>query len=94
MSGQQTDEMVVSGERQANDGPVLWSLRWRGPWRLRNGDGDVLDEGHMICELRVYRAGNWIVCGGDGCVVLADDDPAHLDQLARCLLGRVVRPPG
>jgi hypothetical protein len=36
----------------------------------------------------VFVPGNWIVCGGDGCLVLRTEDIETLRMLALCLLGR------
>lgn len=92
---------VGGGETEEGDeerGPVLWSLTWQGYARRRDENGDVLDEEPVGCVLKVYYAGNWVVCGHNGAVVVKDDDPVLLERLATCLMGRVVTaarvPPG
>ncbi len=91
------DQVAGTGVSEAGKAPVLWSLEWHGYARRRNELGDVVDEGPVSCVLKVFYAGNWIVCGHNGAVVVRDGDAALLERLAACLMGTVVAgqpPPG
>lgn len=64
-----------------------WSVVWHGYVR-ETTDGKVTREEGAGCRLEVYEDGNWIICGGDGCVLVSDDDPARFERLAQALLGK------
>jgi hypothetical protein len=60
-----------------------WSMTWRTPAR-GVGAGSPLQS---VAVLRVYSDDVGIVVAGNGCVVLAPDDPEQAARLA-ALLGR------
>lgn len=85
MDGENRQDRGVS-----DDGECLWSVRWHGYRRVFGEGGLVTEEVGSACELRVMVEGDWIVCGGDGCVVVAAGDAGRFERLAVCLLGRSV----
>lgn len=64
-----------------------WVVVWHGYVRESRNGAIVREEG-AGCELKVFADGNWIICGGEGCVLVREDDPVRFEHLARGLLGK------